>query len=186
MQSFITRLLECKETETLEEVSRLQLFGSGFLLAQSVHSLWAAPSDKQSLSPSGEAAGDSSGAPQSALAEEKATFTLCPRTARPLSPGSACGAPGQRPSPSPAPGAPARHRSGLGAAPLPASPVRLEMTLLLQRIANETNAPLRNIISIILQRLPLRDSRTAATKVLPQQGAEGTTQLDTALYPAQK
>lgn len=56
------------------------------------------------------------------------------------------------------------------------------MTLLLQRIANETNAPLHNIVTTLLQPLPLRHSSTSATQVLPSQGAEDTTQLDTQCF----
>lgn len=50
----------------------------------------------------------------------------------------------------------------------PASLIYLEMTLLLQCITSETNAPLYNIITILLQSLPQRDISTAATMTVPR------------------
>lgn len=142
------------------------------------------PLSKQSLSLSREAPEDTCGVLQSVLTEEKAPSTLCRRTP-PKTSQRSCSESGQRlwsplgtALPCPAhlavlhlPCSPSSSCQGnllqAGAAPLPALLIFLAMTLLLQCIANETNAPLYNIVTIILQRLPLRDSSTSAPKVVP-------------------
>lgn len=78
MQSFIKGLFEGKETETLAQVTHLQLFD--FLFIQRCTQLWAAPLSKQSLSLSREEPADTFGVPQPVLTEEKAPSTLCRRT----------------------------------------------------------------------------------------------------------
>lgn len=196
MQSFIKRLFECKGTETLEEVMHLKLFGSDFWFIQSVQSaVGCTPLNKQSLSLSGEAPGTELWcSPQSALTEEKqlppsaeGLHQKPPRGAvrgrsesgqclwRHLgsAPSLTCSAHSAMlhlhataPLPLAAllPWKPSPESRG---ASLPALLIYLETTLLLQWITKETNAPLYNIITIISQCLPQRDSSTSATKVPP-------------------
>lgn len=168
MQSFIKRLFAHKETQTLEEVMHLKLFGRDFLFIQGVHSAAAAALD-QSLAVWGGTWGQFCGSPIWGQAlTSKASRRSCQRTqwvrAVPLEapwqlwPALFTSAKLHLPAQPCSPGSnPARETfSRLHSSLTPALLIFLEMTLLLQCIANETNAALYNIITIIMQCLPLR------------------------------
>lgn len=171
MQSFIKRLFAHKETETLEEVMHLKCLGVISCSFRACTQLWLQPLTSPSLS--GEAPEGSSVVPQS---EDRHLHQgLTERLPKELpedavSQGSASGgtlvaltcsahlsqAPPARPALLPRQQSCQETFSRLHSSFTPALLIFLEMTLLLQCIANETNAPLYNIITIILQCLPLR------------------------------